>query len=80
MMMDKKQDALVPVKDAPEHEAATQVEEEYQQAKTYFKESVSQAARTNAALVTCLAMFVVRGAQYIWEGITRFMPGRKDEE
>ena len=75
--MEEKKDSLVPVPE-PEEQPRTPIEEDYQQAKTYFKESMVQAAKTNAALVTVLAMFVVRGARYAWEALRRYLPGQRD--
>lgn len=65
--MENNKKALVPVdRDAPR---PSPVEEDYRQAKTYFKESVVQAAKTNAAFVTVLVLFVIRGVRYAWEGL-----------
>ena len=75
--MDEKKGALVPVEKAEESDAApvvTPVEEEYRQAKSYFQESAVQAARTNAALLTVLGLFVVRGVRYAWEAVSRYFP------
>jgi hypothetical protein len=75
--MEEKKDALVP---APKAEDAprTPIEEDYRQAKAYFKESMVQAVKTNAALVTVLGMFVVRGVRYAWEAVRRYLPGQRD--
>lgn len=80
-MTDNK-DALVPVQkpELPEEELITPVEEEYQYAKSYFKESAVQAARTNAALVTVLGLFMVRGVRLGWEAVARYFPWRRGGE
>lgn len=86
--MDEKKDALVPLArpDNPEITPAdtsvdtpadTPVEVEYRHAKTYFKESAAQAVRTNAALLTVLGLFVIRGLRYAWEALRRFLPPGK---
>lgn len=76
--MDEKKGALVPVEKAEDSDAAapevTPVEEEYRQAKSYFQESAVQAVRTNAALLTVLGLFVVRGVRYAWEAVSRYFP------
>lgn len=71
----EKQDKLVPV-DKTEDPLISQVEEDYRQARTYFKESMVQAAKTNVALITVLGLFVVRGARYLWEAVRRYFPGK----
>jgi len=71
--MEEKKDALVPVEEKGEP-VITPVEEEYQQAKSYFKESAVQAVRTNAALLTVLGLFVLRGVRYAWEALSRYLP------
>lgn len=77
-MIDEKKGALVPVDKADEHDAepsvVTPVEAEYRQARSYFQESALQAARTNAALLTVLGLFVVRGVRYAWEAVSRYFP------
>lgn len=65
--MDTK-DKLVPV-DEDQTPPFSQTDENYYQAKEYFKDSMVQAAKTNAALITVLGLFVVRGVRYAWEGI-----------
>lgn len=76
--MEEKKGALVPVERGDEHDTeppvVTPVEEEYRQAKSYFQESALQAARTNAALLTVLGLFVIRGARYAWEAVSRYFP------
>lgn len=76
--MEEKKGALVPVEKTDGHDAdpsaVTPVEEEYRQAKSYFRESAVQAARTNAALLTVLGLFVVRGLRYAWEAVSRYFP------
>jgi hypothetical protein len=68
--MDRKKDALVPVeKTEEEQEVVTPVEEEYRQARSYFRESAVQAVRTNAALLTVVGLFVVRGVRLAWEAV-----------
>lgn len=67
-----KKDALVPV-DRSEEAPESVVEQEYQQAKEYFKESTVQAAKTNVALLTVLGIFVVRGVRYAWEAVSRYV-------
>jgi hypothetical protein len=71
--MDEKKGALVPVEKTDEPEL-TPVEEEYRQARSYFRESAVQAARTNAALLTVLGLFVLRGLRYAWEALSRHFP------
>ena len=71
--MEEKKGALVPVEKG-EDPVITPVEEEYIHAKTYFKESAVQAARTNAALLTVLGLFVLRGVRYAWEAVSRYFP------
>ena len=75
--MEEKKDSLVavPKTEEPPH---TPIEEDYLQAKAYFKESMLQAVKTNAALVTVLGMFVVRGVRYAWEAVRRYFPGQRD--
>ncbi|GEM_PF-1375451 len=82
--MDAKKDALVPLARPEEPEitpadtpADTPVEAEYRHAKMYFKESAAQAVRTNAALLTVLGLFVIRGLRYAWEALRRFLPAGK---
>lgn len=75
--MEEKKDALIPVPET-EKPLHTPIEEDYQQAKAYFKESMVQAVKTNAALVTVLGMFVVRGVRYAWETLRRYLPGQRD--
>lgn len=72
----KKEDSLVPVEKS-EEVPLTQTEEEYRQAHQYFRESFVQAAKTNAALLTVLGLFVVRGLRYVWEAISRHFPWRR---
>ena len=74
--MEEKKGALVPV-EKREDPVITPVEEEYIQAKTYFKESAVQAARTNAALLTVLGLFVLRGLRYAWEALCVHFPRPK---
>jgi len=74
--MEEKKDALVPVEKG-EEPLITPVEEEYRHAKSYFQESAVQAARTNAALLTVLGLFVVRGVRYAWEALSRYFPWRR---
>ncbi len=74
--MEEKKGALVPVEKG-EEPVITPVEEEYIHAKTYFKESAVQAARTNAALLTVLGLFVLRGLRYAWEALCVHFPRRK---
>ncbi|NCD26675.1 MAG: hypothetical protein EOL86_13945 [Deltaproteobacteria bacterium] len=76
--MEKKDKALVPVPKT-EEPPCTPIEEDYQQAKTYFKESMVQAARTNVALITVLGVFVLRGARYAWEALRRYLPGQRGD-
>ena len=76
--MEEKKDALVPAERADEP-VITPVEEEYQQAKTYFKESTVQAAKVNAALLTVLGLFVLRGVRYGWEALSRYFPWRREK-
>lgn len=72
----KKEDSLVPVEKS-EEVPLTQTEEEYRKAHQYFRESLVQAAKTNAALLTVLGLFVVRGLRYVWEAISRHFPWRR---
>ena len=74
--MEEKKGALVPVEKL-EEPVVTPVEEEYRQAKSYFRESAVQAARTTAALLTVLGLFVVRGVRYAWEAVSRFFPWKR---
>ena len=74
--MEEKRGALVPVEKTDEP-VVTPMEEEYRQAKSYFQESAAQAARTNAALLTVLGLFVVRGVRYAWEAVSRFFPWKR---
>lgn len=74
--MEEKKGALVPVEKTDEP-VVTPVEEEYRHAKSYFRESAVQAARTNAALLTVLGLFVVRGVRYAWEAVSRFFPWKR---
>lgn len=74
--MEEKQNALVPVP-RTEEVAPSPVEEEYQHAKTYFKESMIQAAKTNVALLTVLGLFVVRGVRYGWEALRSRLPHKE---
>lgn len=67
-----KKDALVPV-EQPEEAPESAIEQEYQQAKAYFKESTVHAAKTNVALLTVLGLFVVRGVRYAWEAVSRYI-------
>jgi len=76
--MEEKKDALVPV-GKQEEPVVTPVEEDYQQAKAYFKESSMQALKTNAALLTVLGLFVLRGARLAWEAISRYFPWRREK-
>ena len=81
--MDRKKDALVPVeKTEEEQEVVTPVEEEYRQARSYFRESGAQALRTNAALLTVIGLFVVRAVRLAWEAVSRtvFRRGRKGRD
>jgi hypothetical protein len=74
--MEEKKGALVPVE--PKQEPAfTPVEEEYEHAKAYFKESSLQAAKVNAALVTVLGLFVWRAVRYAWEAVSCRFPWRR---
>jgi predicted Zn-dependent peptidase len=76
----KKEDALVPVeKSEASSEGAplTQTEEEYRRAQQYFRQSFVQAVKTNAALLTVLGLFVMRGLRYAWEAVSRHFPWRK---
>jgi hypothetical protein len=78
--MDEKKDALVPLERPENPEDApvdTPIEVEYRQARTYFKESAAQAVRTNAALLTVLGLFVIRGLRYAWEALRRYLPSGK---
>lgn len=70
--MTAKKDALVPV-EPEEKPADSVVEQDYQQAKAYFKDSTVQALKTNAALLTVLGIFVVRGVRYAWEAARRYI-------
>lgn len=74
-----KQDQLVPI-DEQQSPPSSQVDENYHQAKTYFKESMTQAAKTNAALITVLGLFVVRGCRYAWEALITFFARKKMEK
>lgn len=74
--MEEKKDALVPT-DQPQDPLVSQVERDYQQAREYFKDSMVQAAKTNAALLTVLGLFMVRGARYAWEGLRGLFPAKK---
>lgn len=76
--MDEKKDALVPVEGTEEPEV-TPIETEYRQARAYFKESAVQAAKTNAALVTVLGLFVIRGLRYAWEALSIHFPWRREK-
>ncbi|NLV97166.1 MAG: hypothetical protein GX043_07500 [Desulfovibrionales bacterium] len=64
-----KQDKLVPMDENQVPPPQSQVDENYHQAKAYFQDSMVQAAKTNAALITVLGLFVVRGCRYAWEGL-----------
>lgn len=75
----EKKDQLVPVDKAKEP-LITPIEEDYQQAKQYFKESMVQTVRTNAALITVFGLFLVRGARYVWEAIRACLPLRGGKE
>lgn len=74
--MDEKKGALVPVEKGPEP-SPTPVEQEYEQAKAYFKESTVQAVKVNAALLTVLGLFVLRGLRYAWEALSCHFPWRQ---
>ncbi len=74
--MEEKKGALVPV-DRERNSAPTPVEQEYEHAKVYFKESSVQAAKVNAALITVLGLFVVRGIRYAWEALSCRFPWRR---
>lgn len=75
-----KQDQLVPIKEDQPSPPPSQVDEDYAQAKAYFKESMTQAAKTNVALVTVLGLFVVRGLRYAWEALVTFFARKKMEK
>ena len=74
--MEEKKGALVPV-EKKEEPSVTPVEQEYEHAKSYFKESSVQAARVNAALLTVLGLFVLRGVRYGWEALSCHFPWRR---
>jgi hypothetical protein len=74
--MEEKKDALVPVEKTDEP-SATPLEREYEHAKAYFKESTVQAVKVNAAFVTVLGLFVVRGIRYAWEALSCHFPWRR---
>lgn len=74
--MEEKKGALVPVEKTDEP-SPTPVEQEYEHAKAYFKESSVQAVKVNAALLTVLGLFVVRGLKYVWEAVARLFPWRR---
>ncbi len=74
--MEEKKGALVPVEKTDEP-SPTPVEQEYEHAKAYFKESSVQAVKVNAALLTVLGLFVVRGLKYVWEAVARHFPWRR---
>lgn len=74
--MEEKKGALVPVEKTDEP-SSTPVEQEYEHAKAYFKESSVQAAKVNAALVTVLGLFVWRGIRYAWEAFSCHFPWRR---
>ncbi|MBE1426997.1 MAG: hypothetical protein RBR38_01140 [Desulfomicrobium apsheronum] len=74
--MEEKKGALVPV-EKREEPPITPVEQEYEHAKSYFKESTLQAAKVNAALLTVLGVFVVRGIRYAWEALSCRFPWRR---
>jgi len=74
--MDEKNGALVPVEKTDEP-SPTPVEQEYEHAKAYFKESSVQAVKVNAALLTVLGLFAVRGIRYAWEALSRHFPWRR---
>lgn len=72
----KKEDSLVPVEKS-EEPPLTQTEEEYRKAHQYFRESFTQALKTNAALLTVFGLFVVRSLRYAWEAVSRHFPWRR---
>lgn len=74
--MEENKGALVPV-DRKDEESPTPGEREYEQAKTYFRESSVQAAKVNAALLTVLGLFAVRGIRYAWEALSSRFPWRR---
>lgn len=76
-MNDKKDDekALLPI---PEEDRQSEdqspvdenpVDENYAEARDYFQQSLAQMLRTNAALLTVLGIFVVRGVRWLWEWV-----------
>lgn len=75
--MEKNKGALVPL-EPPQEDPPTPIEQEYQQSRTYFKESLAQAAKTNLALITVLGIFVVRGLRYAWAALRRYLPWARD--
>lgn len=74
--MEENKGALVPVEKTDEP-SPTPVEQEYEHAKAYFKESSVQAVKVNAALLTVLGLFVLRGIRYAWEALRCHFPWRK---
>ena len=75
-MIEEKKGALVPV-EKKEEPPVTPVEQEYEHAKSYFKESSVQAAKVNVALLTVLGLFAVRGIRYAWEALSCHFPWRR---
>jgi hypothetical protein len=75
----EKKDQLVPV-DKTEEPLITPIEEDYRQAKQYFKESMVQTVKTNAALITVFGLFLVRGTRYVWEALRGILPRGRGKE